>query len=195
MKKQGFRPTAEQRKLVLDLTTCALTQEEVRQCIPWGTADGKPISIPTLRKHFAQEIERGHALQMMRVKKRAFEMVMEGNVPMTIFWLKTRAGWAETMKVENTGADGTPLPAAGFINAIYLPQKDVQEPLQHVIPGSGRSEARLPAKGVAPEPVQCPALAAIPAPPRAAPEPTSRAVGNVRSGTDFYPSAAELFRR
>jgi len=26
-----------------------------------------------------------------------------------IFWLKTRAGWAETQKVEHSGVDGQPI--------------------------------------------------------------------------------------
>jgi hypothetical protein len=34
---------------------------------------------------------------------------VEKNVPSVIFWMKARAGWRETIRQENTGADGQPM--------------------------------------------------------------------------------------
>lgn len=40
-------------------------------------------------------IERGRADTAVKVTRVAMDMILDGNVPMTIFWLKTRLGWRE----------------------------------------------------------------------------------------------------
>jgi hypothetical protein len=122
MSANRFRPTAEQRKLVETLSGIGCTQDEIVECVPWGKKDGRAIDAKTLRRHFGAELTRGRSIAHMRIKKRLYELAMAGDRTMLIFFAKTRFGWSETMKVEQSGPDGAPLTAAQV--QIYLPLKD-----------------------------------------------------------------------
>lgn len=63
-----------------------------------------------------EALERGRANAEMQVTNAAYNMAKSGqNTAMTQFWLKCRAGWKDTTRVEHTGADGAPLsPEAAF---------------------------------------------------------------------------------
>lgn len=115
-----FVPTAEQRQLVASMAGVGCTALEILHCVPWGQPDGKPISESTLIKHFGAELERGRALAGMRLKKSAYELAQGGDKTMLIFLLKTKHGYSETVKVENSGPNGAPLPAGPIL---YLPAK------------------------------------------------------------------------
>ena len=119
-----FEPTAEQRKLVNSLAGIGCTNDELLECIPWGKEDGKPIDEKTLLKHFKPELKRGRSLAAMTLKKRAYDMAAAGDKTMLIFLMKTKLGYSETQKVEHTGKDGAPLPAAVAGPILYLPAKD-----------------------------------------------------------------------
>ena len=121
---EAFEPTPEQRKLVTNMAGIGCTNEELLQCIPWDRPDGQPISEKTLLKHFRPELTRGRSLAAMKLKKTAFELAEGGDKTMLIFLLKTKHGYSETVKVENTGKDGAPLPAAQLGPILYLPAKD-----------------------------------------------------------------------
>jgi hypothetical protein len=62
------------------------------------------MSGPTLRKHFAHELEIGHIEANAKVAQSLFKEATKTEKPSVIaqiFWLKTRAGWKE--------ADSSPL--------------------------------------------------------------------------------------
>lgn len=120
MGRRPFTPTPEQRQLVQNMAGIGIRQEDIVHCLPPIMEGGKPISLPTLRKYFAEELGRGNSLARMRLARRAFDMAMDGHPAMLIFLLKVRLGWSETVKVENTGAGGAPLFAGP---ALYLPAK------------------------------------------------------------------------
>jgi AcrR family transcriptional regulator len=68
------------------------------------------ISLPTLHKHYRQELDHGMTEANARVVRTAFQQATSGESPaMTMFWLKTRMGWKETQKVEHAGEDGGPV--------------------------------------------------------------------------------------
>jgi hypothetical protein len=117
-----FEATPEQRQLVQNMSGINCTEEEILNCVPWGRPDGKPISAKTMREHFGPELQRGRALAGMKLKKSAYDLASAGDKTMLIFLLKTKHGFSETVKVEQTGKDGAPLPAAGPV--LYLPAKD-----------------------------------------------------------------------
>jgi len=121
-----FEPTEEQRKLVLNMSGIGCTNDELLLCIPWGRPDDKPIDEKTLLKYFKPELARGRAVQGMKLKRTAFDLAVGGDKTMLIFLLKTKHGYSETVKVENTGKDGAPLPAATVVAGplLYLPAKD-----------------------------------------------------------------------
>lgn len=141
MAQKPFVATDDQRQQVERLAGVGCTVEEVLHCTAWGRA---PISEATLRRHFEPELARGQAAALSRLKSTAFDLAVGGDKTMLIFLLKVRCGWRETMRVEQTGADGAPLPAPVFAATLYLPQKDATPPLAAVSIGSLAAEVRLP---------------------------------------------------
>jgi hypothetical protein len=72
---------------------------------------GRHIGETTLRIHFKRELETGEIKANAKVAgvlfKKATQKECSGpSVAAAIFWLKTRARWRETSRIEHTGADG-----------------------------------------------------------------------------------------
>lgn len=94
--KNGFQfePTQEQRNLVVALAAVGTPHKHI--CLEILRPDGKPISEPTLRKAFREELDNGMQRANGKVVNVAYKMATAGTIPaMTIFWLKTRCGWKE----------------------------------------------------------------------------------------------------
>lgn len=67
------------------------------------------VSEPTLRKHLSNELKLGEAKATSQVSQNLYNRATKQNdLGAMIFWLKARAGWRETQRVENTGPDGKP---------------------------------------------------------------------------------------
>ena len=97
-----FEPTDEQRRTVRALSGYGVPQD--------GIAIHIGIDAKTLRKHFREELDRGSVEATAKVAQTLFHLAtVEKNVPSVIFWMKARAGWRETVRQENTGADGQPI--------------------------------------------------------------------------------------
>ena len=61
------------------------------------------LSLNTLKKHYPEELELGLARANAVVSGTLFAEAKSGNITAAIFWMKTRAGWRETAKVEHSG--------------------------------------------------------------------------------------------
>lgn len=97
-----FEPTDDQRRTVKALSGYGVPQE--------GIAIHIGIDAKTLRKHFRDELDRGSVEATAKVAQTLFHLAtVEKNVASVIFWMKARAGWRETVRQENTGADGAPM--------------------------------------------------------------------------------------
>ena len=97
-----FEPTEEQRRTVKALSGYGVPQD--------GIAIHIGVDPKTLRKHFRDELDRGSVEATAKVAQTLFHLAtVEKNVASVIFWMKARAGWRETMRQENTGADGKPM--------------------------------------------------------------------------------------
>lgn len=120
-----FVPTPEQRKLVRNLAGIGCRNADILLCLDWGRPDGKPISEGTLLKHFRGELERGRAVADMQLRRRVYDLAMEGDRTLLIFLCKTRLGMKETIAVEQSGPNGEPL---GPQAILYLPAKDSAPP-------------------------------------------------------------------
>jgi hypothetical protein len=97
-----FEPTEDQRRTVKALSGYGVPQD--------GIAIHIGVDPKTLRKHFREELDRGSVEATAKVAQTLFHLAtVEKNVPSVIFWMKARAGWRETMRQENTGADGQPM--------------------------------------------------------------------------------------
>ena len=167
------------RELVADLAAACLPHDDIGQALR-SVNGGAPLDPKTLRKHFRDELDHGAAMTRVRAQRRLFELIDAGNLGAICFFLKCRAGWRETMRVENTGPDGEPLPAPVFAATLYLPSKNTVPALADCAIGSLAAEVRLPTKDPEPRPRSAP-----PAPPRAPqqeppePEPPRRVAGAV----------------
>jgi hypothetical protein len=97
-----FEPTEDQRRTVKALSGYGVPQD--------GIAIHIGVDPKTLRKHFRDELDRGSVEATAKVAQTLFHLAtVEKNVPSVIFWMKARAGWRETVRQENTGADGKPM--------------------------------------------------------------------------------------
>ena len=67
------------------------------------------IDDKTLRKHYRIEIDTASAKANAQVAQRLYKKCMGDDTASIIFWLKTRAKWAETIKQEHTGEGGGPV--------------------------------------------------------------------------------------
>lgn len=101
------QPTSEQRAAVEFLAAIGISTDEMpRLLAEFGLADMSP---PTLRKHFANEIEQGRTVASVKVARKLFETAMDGNVTAMIFWLKSQAGWKDSKHVQVSGINGGPV--------------------------------------------------------------------------------------
>lgn len=82
-------PTDATRLAVACMSAEGVSQERIAEQIG--------IDPTTLRRHYPDQLDHGHDFRMRKVKQTAFEMATRGDTPaMTIFVLKTQAGWRET---------------------------------------------------------------------------------------------------
>jgi hypothetical protein len=103
-----FEPTPEQRKLVEQLCAFGVNQTDI--CNFVLDVRGKPISQDTLAAKFRRELDTGEVKANSKVAQSLFhQATIEKNVTAMIFWLKTRARWRETDRLEVTGKDGGPV--------------------------------------------------------------------------------------
>jgi DNA-binding CsgD family transcriptional regulator len=65
------------------------------------------ITGKTLRKHYRKELSVGHVKANVQVARRLFAHATGDSVSAAIFWMKARADWRETTKVEHGGEIGT----------------------------------------------------------------------------------------
>lgn len=90
--RPAYKPTERDREQVYQLVGRGQRAEDV--CAIMG------FSRATLFKYFPDEIKAGRSISNASVANKAYDMAMSGKFPaMTMFWLKTQAGWRETQAV------------------------------------------------------------------------------------------------
>ena len=98
-------PTDVTRGQVEAMASYGIAQEDICKVVG--------VSVPTLRKHYAAQIEVAAIKANSVVAQRLFEKTKgDGSSAVTacIFWLKTRAGWKDQpQQFEHTGAGGGPM--------------------------------------------------------------------------------------
>jgi hypothetical protein len=101
------KPTEKARAEVEGLASIGIPQHTI--------ASIRKISIMTLRKHYADELEHGTDKANSRVGGFLFQKATgqrgddHGAVTAAIFWLKARAGWKDRQDVIHQNPDGTAL--------------------------------------------------------------------------------------
>lgn len=99
MSNPKHKPTDEQRKTVKAMTAYGITQERISAVVG--------IHHETLRIHYRHELDTAEAEANAAVAQSLFNMATKGkNVAAAIFWLKTRAGYRETLRIGGEGENG-----------------------------------------------------------------------------------------
>lgn len=104
MAQKPHQPTEKDKKQVAIMAGIGLTHGQIAKVIG--------ISDETLRKYYSHELETSESLMNAQVAQNLFSIATSkapGSVPAAIFWMKTRAGWRETIKadveVKNVSSD------------------------------------------------------------------------------------------
>jgi len=105
--KQPHKPTDAQRQTVQLHTTVGTIQPVIAQLLG--------ITEKTLRKHYREELDLSRAKANATIGGALFNKAKGGDTAAMIFWMKTQAGWRETMVVDNTSSDGTMTPKPTLI--------------------------------------------------------------------------------
>jgi hypothetical protein len=104
-KKSGrgveHKPTDELRKVVRTLSAVGIRYEDIAAKVG--------ISADTLTRKYRQDLDDGRIDANAAIGQTLFQQAKAGNTAAAIFWLKTRAQWKETDRLEVAGADGGPL--------------------------------------------------------------------------------------
>lgn len=104
MARQAHKPSDDSRMLVKTLAGYGIPQADIGQKLG--------ISKPTLLKYYREELDLGVVDANAKVAENLFKKATgDGSKAVTaaIFWLKTRAGWKDTMTHEHVGEDGAPI--------------------------------------------------------------------------------------
>jgi hypothetical protein len=99
------KPTSVSRAQVLELGGMGWTNEQI--------ANHLKINRDTLAKYYREELDTALEKTNLRVKQNLYNIAIDPthkqSVTAAIFWLKTRARWRETDRLELTGPNGGPI--------------------------------------------------------------------------------------
>lgn len=98
---KSHNPTESSRAQVEALSGYGVRHDEIALYLE--------IDPKTLRKHYRDQLDKGHIKANVGVARALHKNATEGNVTAQIFWMKTRCGWKETAVHEHTGASGGPI--------------------------------------------------------------------------------------
>ena len=92
--KNGQRhvPTEETRARVEQFAAAGIRNEDIALYLG--------ITRPTLDKYYKEELRIGTIKANTVIAQTLYQQAKDGNTTAAIFWLKTRAGWRETQKLE-----------------------------------------------------------------------------------------------
>ena len=97
MKNVPYERNEETAAVVNALSAYGVTHDEIALYIK--------VSKPTLYKYYGDELKLGKIKANTRIAEKLYEMAKAGDRTACIFWLKTRAGWRETSRMELANAD------------------------------------------------------------------------------------------
>lgn len=117
MAKPSFEPTEEEREIVKGLAAYGVPQKQIVNVIrrPKGKSETLfPISLPTLRKYFREELDTAELTANNNVAKALYETAVDrghkNHVQAAIFWLQARAGWKTQAQVAGTQSVSLDIP-------------------------------------------------------------------------------------
>ncbi len=92
MGRPPYKPTEETRARVEQFAAAGIRNEDIALYLG--------ITRPTLDKYYKEELRIGTIKANTVIAQTLYQQAKDGNTTAAIFWLKTRAGWRETQKLE-----------------------------------------------------------------------------------------------
>jgi hypothetical protein len=89
------RPNDEDRRTVEMMAAIGTTQENIARCVGGG------VDIKTLVKYYREELDTAGIKACAKVGGAMYNKAIGGDVQAQKYFLGCRAGWKETVKVEN----------------------------------------------------------------------------------------------
>lgn len=103
--RKPHAPTELSRNQVLMFCGMGLTHGQICKLLD--------ISLPTLYKNYRTELDTGTARMNFNVANNLYNIATDpthkSGAQAAMFWMKTRAQWRETNRLEHTGPDGQPI--------------------------------------------------------------------------------------
>lgn len=103
--RKPHEPTKVSRDQVLAFSGMGLTHLQISKLLG--------ISLPTLYKNYREELDTAEARMNFNVANNLYNIATDpthkSGAQAAMFWMKTRARWRETNRLEHTGADGQPI--------------------------------------------------------------------------------------
>jgi len=96
-----YKPTDKERSMVSLMAAAGILHERIAASI--GIAEN------TMRLHFAKELRDGIDNITTLAVGTLVQQMRAGNIGAACFWLKCRAGWRETDRLEHVGEGGGPV--------------------------------------------------------------------------------------
>jgi len=93
--------TEQNAKMVEAMTAYGVTQGDIAAVLG--------VSLSTIKTHYRDELDTAIAKANSKIAERLYKKALDGDTTSMIFWLKTRARWAETIKQEHSGPEGGPV--------------------------------------------------------------------------------------
>lgn len=133
MGRPSHRPDEASRRQVEALAGYGVREDEIAEFIG--------IDPKTLRKHYGRELRRGHIKANASVAENLYRRATgDGREAITaaIFWIKTRAGWKESLTHVVSGPEGAPIEVSETSN------RDLGKAILAVLSRAAIEEPELP---------------------------------------------------
>lgn len=118
----AHEPTELARQRVMAWVSAGIPQDAMAELLM--------ISHPTLRKHYAFELENGRNLANGMIAGTLFQKALAGDTASLIFWCKTRMGWREVERDVNVNVNAQPVDARALAREL----RDAVMELRTVVP-------------------------------------------------------------
>lgn len=118
-----YEPKPADRETVKALSAAGVPQARIAKCIGDYGVDEK-----TLRKHFRRELDVSSDLLTAHTMGKLLAAINESQPWAVLSWLKCRAGWAETQRVDQRFVDSEGKDRALDIGAVRAYMKGSDDP-------------------------------------------------------------------
>jgi hypothetical protein len=102
MPNHAYKPTADSKQIVQLHATIGTRQDNIARILG--------IDKKTLRKYYKDELDLGMDKANAAIGGALFNKAKSGDTSAMIFWMKTRARWAEKHEHDFSSSDGTMSP-------------------------------------------------------------------------------------